>query len=70
MLHDPLHLKKPILSSFRVYAVVEAGALLVRQKQCRSLAQALDVATHLAQAVVWEIREFRNGVERLVRFEE
>lgn len=56
-------------SKFRVYAAMEPGALLVRQCSSPSLAQALNKVAKVANAVAWEIREFKNGTERLVPVE-
>lgn len=66
----PNGLSKPVKSTFRVYAQVEEGGLPVRQSQAQNLAKALNKAAKLAQALYWEVREFRNGVERLVQIEE
>jgi hypothetical protein len=66
----PKGLCKPVKSTFRVYAQTEPGALLVRQAQAQSLATALNKVARMAEALYWEIREFRNGKERLVHVEE
>ena len=62
--------KAEVKFSFRVYAVMEPGAALVRQSSSQSLILALNKVAKMAEALAWEVREFRNGVERLIKVEE
>lgn len=59
-----------IPTSYRVYAALEPGAKLVRQSSSQSLMDAIKKLAKVANAVAWEIREFHNGHERLVKIEE
>lgn len=64
-------LKKPrIPTSYRVYAAMEPGAKLVRQASAQSLLGAIQKLVKVANTVAWEIREFRNGKEKLIHVEE
>lgn len=55
-------------SLLRVYVAKEPGALLVRHGHpTTSLKKALDVVQRFAPAIAWEVREFKNGAERLIR---
>ena len=66
----PRGLNKPAKSAFRVYAQLDDGALMVRQSSSQNLNLALHKVAKLANALAWEIREFRNGVERLIQVDE
>lgn len=57
-------------SKFRVYIAEEAGAKLVRHASSTSLARAIKTLARFGECLAWEIREFRNGVERLIHVEE
>lgn len=55
-------------SLLRVYVAEEQGALLVRHGHpVTSLKKALGVVERFAPAICWEIREFKNGCEKLLR---
>lgn len=54
-------------SKFRVYVAEEPGAKLVRHASKNSLLKALTYLAKVTSAVAWEVREFRNGTERLLQ---
>lgn len=68
---NTLKLAKPVRGSkFRVYIAEEPGAKLVRHASKNSLLKALNYLAKVTSAVAWEVREFRNGVERMVHVDE
>lgn len=54
----------------RVYVCEEEGAKLVRHgRPVSTLTKALSLVARFAPAIYWEIREFKNGVEKLINVE-